>query len=50
MSLTQTIISSLQKNLVNGAGFYRSPNGVFEATWLPDERTCLLYTSPSPRD
>ena len=39
MSLTQTIISSLQKNLVNGAGFYRSPNGVFEATWLPDERT-----------
>ena len=39
MSLTQTILSSLQKNLVNGAGFYRSPNGVFEATWLPDERT-----------
>ena len=39
MSLTQTIISSLQKNLVNGAGFYRSPNGIFEATWLPDERT-----------
>ncbi len=39
MSLTQTILSSLQKNIVNGAGFYRSPNGVFEATWLPDERT-----------
>ena len=39
MSLTQTILSSLQKNLVNGAGFYRSPNGIFEATWLPDERT-----------
>ena len=38
MSLTQIITSSLQKNLVNGAGFYRSPNGIFEATWLPDER------------
>ena len=38
MSLTQIITSSLQKNLVNGAGFYRSPNGIFEATWLPDEK------------
>ena len=39
MSLTQIITDSLRKNLVNGAGFYRSPNGIFEATWLPDERT-----------
>ena len=38
MSLTQIITDSLRKNLVNGAGFYRSPNGIFEATWLPDEK------------
>ena len=39
MSLTQIIADSLKHNIVNGAGFWRSPNGVFEATWLPDERT-----------
>ena len=38
MSLTQIITDSLRKNIVNGAGFYRSPNGIFEATWLPDEK------------
>ena len=38
MSLTQIIADSLKHNIVNGAGFWRSPDGIFEATWLPDER------------
>ena len=37
MSLTQTIINSLKNNIKHGAGFFRSPDGVFEVTWLPDE-------------
>ena len=38
MSLSQIIADSLKNNIVNGAGFWRSPDGIFEATWLPDER------------
>lgn len=37
MSLTQIITDSLRKNIVNGAGFFRSPDGIFEVTYLPDE-------------
>jgi len=39
MSLTNIIAGALKGNIVNGAGFWRSPDGVFEATFLPDERT-----------
>ena len=39
MSLNDIIAGALKGNIVNGAGFWRSPDGVFEATFLPDERT-----------
>ena len=39
MSLNNIIAGALKGNIVNGAGFWRSPDGIFEATYLPDEGT-----------
>ena len=43
-------VTQLEPTLVDANGFAMDINLAGSKTWIVENGTCLLYTSPSPRD